>query len=64
MRLAPITSAKETPFTFTCHRCMKNYRSDTNPEARADLDGAPFRAYYCPPCAAELAAETKREPAR
>ncbi len=35
------------PFTATCMACGKPTSSE---DLYADLDGAPFRAYYCPVC--------------
>lgn len=50
MNLQPISSAKARPFVFYCAACGKGVRSDQDVDARADLDGASFRAYYCGPC--------------
>ena len=51
MRLIPITNAITKPFRFVCVACGKANTTDRDPEARADLDGEPFKAYYCGPCA-------------
>ena len=50
MRLEPINGPR---IRVTCVRCSGRTWSD---KAVADLDGAPFRDYYCEPCAAELRA--------
>ncbi len=45
-------------FYFACIRC--GMRTDsTQPGAAADLDGVPFCAYYCGPCADVRRAERK-----
>lgn len=35
-------------FVFTCLACGR--RADNTEEWFADLDGEPFKAYYCQPC--------------
>lgn len=54
MRPSPITSAISKPFSFRCAECAAHTQTDRDPGARADLDGAPFAAYYCGRCAARL----------
>lgn len=44
--------ALSTPlFYFFCIACNKESRSDCG---HADLDGEPFKAYYCSHCTADL----------
>ena len=47
MNLRPI-NPKDPRFTFQCRRC--GGASDSH-SGYADLDGDPFRAYYCRTCA-------------
>jgi NAD-dependent SIR2 family protein deacetylase len=44
------------PFTFACIRCGGKTVSDA-PGSMADLDGVPFRAWYCAKCAQVRRAE-------
>lgn len=57
MNLRPISSAKERPFRTACIRCGSAIQTDRDDKARADLDGIPFRAYYCGSCAETRATE-------
>lgn len=47
MKLHPIGGRS---FSFTCIRC--GTRAQNTGSAAADLDGVPFRDYYCSACAA------------
>lgn len=40
------------PFVYTCLRCGEQHTSSTG--YCADLDGEPFKAYYCLPCGSAL----------
>lgn len=55
MRLKPIAPAlvlgKAQTLLSRCLRCRGHVRSDTGFE---DLDGPPFRAYYCDACGVVL----------
>jgi len=55
MNLKPIFPTKP-PFYFSCCACGKRTasESETGPQPRADLDGKPFRDYYCGPCARHI----------
>lgn len=37
-------------FVCNCIRCGKSMQSDKEFKILADLDGEPFKAYYCSPC--------------
>lgn len=50
MRLKPIYPQKPE-FFFCCIRCGDRTSSKAEAGSVADLDGMPFRAYYCGPCA-------------
>ena len=45
MRLEKVTGP---PFGVTCCKCQKRTESDR--DVYADLDGEPFKAYYCSGC--------------
>jgi len=56
MRLQQVTGR---PFTITCHACgrravagdkAEEYRDRVPGPVFADLDGEPFKAYYCSEC--------------
>lgn len=42
----------EPAFTTTCCACSLRFKADGQ-RGYADLDGEPFRAYYCETCAIE-----------
>lgn len=44
---------EHNPFFYTCVACHKQKASDDKPAGFADLDGEPFKTYYCNPCAVE-----------
>jgi len=56
MRLTPV-EATWTPIIVQCIEC-KDHRTVTHGDALitmwADLDGVPYRAYYCADCAETL----------
>lgn len=41
-----------TPFTVTCVKCGRKAMSD-KVNYYADIDGKPYKDYYCPTCAAK-----------
>ena len=53
MRMSKVTGP---PFTCACIRCGTRMQTDRE-AVSADLDGVPFRAYYCNKCAAIRLAE-------
>lgn len=50
MRLVPVDPNRWYPTSITCIHC--GVRRDSSVMV-ADLDGEPFRAYYCPDCIPE-----------
>jgi hypothetical protein len=57
MKMLPVDVSTHG-FTCTCIRCGR--RIEGQSPRFADLDGVPFRAYYCPPCAeTRMNAKTK-----
>ena len=56
MNIQPLTGR---PFVFACIRCGARVQSSA-PGTAADLDGIPWQAYYCPPCAQVRRAERAR----
>lgn len=52
MRLIPIPDGTE--YTFVCYRCGKRTTNYRDVDARADLDGPAFRAYYCGECVRQM----------
>jgi hypothetical protein len=61
MKLFPITSAKEKPFSAHCANCGRIIQTDRDDEARADTEGEAFAAYYCGPCVARINAAKMTE---
>ena len=50
MNLVPVTPPRDGQ-TLQCYHCGKMKAVET---MMADLDGEPFVAYYCQPCAKEV----------
>jgi hypothetical protein len=50
VNIQPVPLAVNGPLTFVCCKCGQKVSQDRT-TAYADLDGAPWKAYYCPPCA-------------
>lgn len=52
-----------TPFSITCEGCRNRFIAGNKPSGTAvyaDLDGAPFKAYYCAMCAGDMRAAKYR----
>lgn len=57
MRLKQVSMNPLYPIRVTCCTCGEQILAH---HAQADLDGEPFVAYYCEPCAAACRAEEMR----
>jgi hypothetical protein len=54
MNLKPMGEQRKPSFAFTCKKCerhlMAGQQADQGREVYADLDGEPFKTYYCADC--------------
>jgi hypothetical protein len=51
MKLIELKDQKKPAFGFTCLSCNGRFQTDLCRFVFADLDGEPFKAYYCEHCA-------------
>jgi hypothetical protein len=58
MNIQPVPAPPD--FWYHCVGCGRRYTTDTM-STYADLDGEPFKAYYCTPCNPLHRAECARE---